>query len=157
MRADGYRWFALVAAVCALWCMSALGPTKAEARATEYVGSVLGDPFATVHLTVKGSSRRPRSAALAVTDLQLFHDDGTTTRESRGPRTVSVAKDRAFRYLSFAINDAAWFFYRIEGTLLRNGRARGFLVYIANYHGTSGQAVPDASTQGPVYWEARRV
>jgi len=130
---------------------------KAEARVTEYAGTVVGDPLATVSFTVEGPRRKPRTATFAVSNLQLFYDDGTTFRESFAPRAYPFISRLTFKFFDFNLGSAASFLHVIEGRLLRGGRAVGSVLYMKDIYepGTPGVSnVPDSSTLGPVQWEA---
>jgi hypothetical protein len=156
----GRRWWTslLLAAGVALGALAS-DVEPAEARERQYSGTVVGDPLATVNLTVEVRRGKPRSAIFGATDVQLFYDDGTTARESRLPRNGSFVGRRVFRYQEFELTESASFFYEVQGRLLAGGRAKGYLLYMANYHeqaGAGSQMLPDGSTHGRVRWTASR-
>jgi hypothetical protein len=136
-------------------------PGGASALETSrYSGTVVGDPTATVSFRVRTSEQgKRRFAAFEYSDVQIFYEDGTAGRHSASQSRFGFKNADTFHdeFSEASVNSSG--FYEVKGHLRSGGRARGYLVVVADFYNPPPpgfEPQPDWSTHGRVHWKATR-
>jgi hypothetical protein len=114
----------------------------------------------TVAFQVQMRQRVPTRASFEAKDIELSCDDGTSPRVDFQPTTFRFSDTKVFAGDRYFLIDGNQEYYRVRGRLYGDGRAQGYLFYLADSLDPPrprNPEMPDCSTFGKDSWNAERV
>jgi hypothetical protein len=134
-------------------------PDRVRAARSHYRGTAVGDARAKVSFRVRTDEQgQPTRAGFRYENVQIYYEDGTTSRHSNPPVMFRFKNPRVFHNEYSNATGSLTSFYEVRGRLLPGGRAKGYLVHVVDFRNPplpGFDAFPDWSTHGRVYWTAK--
>jgi hypothetical protein len=150
----------LVVLVAMTAAITTIGVAPAAPAFGSYQGPFVDDPTANVRFQVERASGK-RVVIFEVDNLAVTCDDGNVDRANLSPVKVPLRSHNVFRTVSYTNNEVFQTYLEVKGRLLGGGRAKGFVLYVADYldfpSAPPGSGLPDCSTLGRRNWTAERV